>query len=291
METQRANRHNASLQRDGPQRGARFRQRLCLTILVLAALLGATASAQAAAPDTVKGVRFGDHTTFERAVIDLGPGNLSPDYSSSYREGDWVVRVKLPTVDSTLKTGGKGLGRAISRYYVVRTRNTAGGMFVDLHLTDAARSVRIFDLNDPARIVVDVVPGGQLLYPSPAVGPRTVVMRPRAGTEVGPGSFVVSGYGRPFEARGAWLIKDGSGNVVRRGMYATGDWSAAWGAFGFTPGYPPTLSGHRGTLVVGAYSSRDGRFEGISIPLRFEQIRTVSRPVREEQDDGEAQVE
>lgn len=243
--------------------------RINVAVLALAALLGATASAQATTTGTVKDVRFGDHWTFERAVIDLGPGSLAPDYSSSYRKGDRVVRVNLPTVNSTLETDGKGLGKAISRYYVVRDSRESKGMFVDFHLTGAAQSVKVFELKDPARIAVDVTPGAKVLYPRPEATAKAVLMQPRAGKEVGPGTFAVSGYARPFEGHGVWRIKDASGCVVRRGAYATSDWDAAWGAFRFTADYPRNLSGHRGTLEIGEFSSRDGYFEGVSVPLRF----------------------
>lgn len=269
MGTYRADRRSTLPQRNGLKGGARLRWQLSLTVLVLAALLGGATSAQAMTQGTIKDVRFGDHGTFERAVIDLGPATLASNYSSSYRKGGWVVRVELPTVDSTLTTGGKGLNKAISRYYVVRSSRESRGMFVDFHLRGAAKSVKVFELKDPARIVVDVTPGATVLYPRPRATARTVLMQPRAGKEVGPQTFVVSGYGRPFEARGAWRIKDASGSVVRRGTYVTCDWSTAWGAFRFEASYPRTLGGHRGTLEVGGFSSRDGHFEDVSVPLRF----------------------
>jgi hypothetical protein len=249
------------------------RRLACLAILGLMVLALGAAPAQATATDTLQNVRFGDHVTFERAVIDLGhggiPGQIAPTFSSTYRNGDWIARVKLPGVTATSKTDGAGLGRAISKYYVVRSPGTTGGLFVDFHLTGAAGSVHVFKLDNPARIVIDATPGGTTLFPRPATGARTVVTGPRAGNLVGPSTLKIRGYGRPFEASGAWRIKDASGSLVRQGTYTTNDWSATWGSFRFSASYPARLSGGKGTLQVGEFSSQTGRFKGVSIPLKF----------------------
>jgi Immunoglobulin-like domain of bacterial spore germination len=235
--------------------------------------LGATPAQATVETDTVQNVRFGDHVTFERAVIDLGhdgiPGQFAPTFSSSYRSGDWIVRINLPTVTATSKTDGTGLGRAISKYYVVRSPGATKSLFVDFHLTGAASSVNVFKLDNPARIVIDVSPGGTALFPKPAAGAGTVVTKSRASDLVGPGTFTVRGYGRPFEASGAWRVKDASGSVVRQGTYTTNDWSVTWGSFKFSASYPASLSDGKGTLQVGEFSPKDGTFKKVSIPLKF----------------------
>lgn len=246
----------------------------CLAVLALTALPGGAAPAQVAvAADTLRNVRFGDHGTFERAVLDLGTadarGIVAPEYTASYREGDWVIRVGFPAVDNTFRSGGAGLGRAISRYYVVRSGGTARSLFVDVHLTDAAKSVRVFKLDNPARIAVDVTPGGTALFPKPKTGASAVVLQPRASSLSGPSRFTVSGYGRPFEASGAWRVKDSSGRIVSRGTYTTSDWYDTWGAFTFAAAYPVNLSGHTGAIEAGGLSPADGSFRGVAVPLRF----------------------
>jgi Immunoglobulin-like domain of bacterial spore germination len=246
----------------------------CLAIFLglMVFALGAT-PAQATVTDTLQNVRFGDHASFERAVIDLGhdgiPGQFAPTFSSSYRSGDWIVRINLPTVTATSKTDGTGLGRAISKYYVVRSPGATKSLFVDFHLTGAASSVNVFKLDNPARIVIDVSPGGTALFPKPAAGAGTVVTKSRASDLVGPGTFTVRGYGRPFEASGAWRVKDASGSVVRQGTYTTNDWSVTWGSFKFSASYPASLSDGKGTLQVGEFSPKDGTFKKVSIPLKF----------------------
>ena len=210
--------------------------------------------------------RFGDHLTHERAVLDFR-GGAAPEFGWSYKRGDTVVRVRLPETQAASVTGGAGLGRAISHYRVVRSQN--GWLFVDLHLKGAARSVNVFELRSPGRIVVDVTPGGLQTISSPSHANGMYIMSPRVGNAVGPGEFRVSGYGRPFEASGAWRLKDSGGKVVSRGTYTTADWASAWGAYSFRATYPERLSGQRGTLEVGQFSAKDGSFSGASSPVRL----------------------
>ncbi|MEW6637692.1 MAG: Gmad2 immunoglobulin-like domain-containing protein [Actinomycetota bacterium] len=245
-----------------------------LLALVLAVALAPPAAAQTAGvADTLREVRLGDHGYFERAVLDLGTKRTDSQVVPYYRwarvAGQTVVRIQLPTVTNTLVTDGRGAGKGISRYYAVRSAD-GNHLFVDLHLTDTAGPVRVFYLNHPARIVVDVPTGApENPYPEAKFGKRTVLMQPRAGYAAGPGVFTVTGYGRPFEAQGVWRIKDASGDVVRKGTYHTSDWSATWGRFAFSASYPASLSGSKGSLEVGEVSARDGRFQGVSAPLYF----------------------
>lgn len=247
----------------------------CLAVLFVGSLAMGTASAQPVGPaDTVWDVRFGDHGTFERAVIDLGYSDLNvpPDFAPRYRwtmnGGGTIVRVTLPTADSTFTTDGFGLGAGISRYYVVRSLN-GKRLAVEFHLTEAAGTPEVFYLNYPGRIVVDVPTTGQNFRPKPVVGENVVVKQPRAGYTVGPEIFTVTGYARPFEAQGTWRIKDAFGNVAREGTYFTSDWATTWGRFAFSADYPAYLSGQGGTLELGEYSSRDGSFVGTSVPIAF----------------------
>jgi hypothetical protein len=227
-----------------------------------------TKEAEAAPAGGITDVRFGDHITYERAVLDFGasPTGEPPRFSYRYNDGGSVVRVRLPQTRATALTGGPGLGRAFSHYRVVRKQG--GWLYVDFFLKGAARSVNVFSLDDPGRIVVDVTPGGTQLLPNPAQESGTTVMSPRPGSAVGP-EFRVHGYARPFEASGAWRIQDSSGRVVKQGRYSTADWTSTWGAYSFRPGYPASLSGERGTLQVGSLSARDGSFTGVTIPLYF----------------------
>lgn len=244
-----------------------------LSLAFVVMLTMGTASAQTVgAADTIRDVRFGDHGTYERMVIDLGyeevPADFAPNYWWAYNGGQTILRLNLPTVSSAFVTDGFGLGKGISRYYVVRGLNGTR-ISTEVHLTDAAGPATVFYLNYPARVVVDVPLGGQNFRPEPAFGDGVVVKQPRAGHTVGPGVFTVTGYGRPFEAVGTWRILDASGAIAREGVYYTSDWASMWGRFALTADYPAYLSGQSGTLQVGQYSARDGSFEGVSIPLTF----------------------
>ncbi|WP_047866559.1 Gmad2 immunoglobulin-like domain-containing protein [Rubrobacter aplysinae] len=257
------------------QRYTRIPLLATLAAMVLAASAAAiaiqplTKTAEARTAGGVTDVRFGDHITYARAVLDFdaSPTGEPPRFSYRYRDGDTVIRVRLPETRATALTGGQGLGRAFSHYRVVR--QNAGWLYVDFFLTDAARSVNVFSLDDPGRIVVDATPGAVQLLPSPTQANGTTVMAPRAGSAVGPG-FLVHGYGRPFEASGVWRIKDSSGQIVEQGRYTTADWTSTWGAYSFRPDYPATLKGERGTLEVGSLSARDGSFDGAAVPLYFQ---------------------
>ncbi|HET7480660.1 MAG TPA: Gmad2 immunoglobulin-like domain-containing protein [Rubrobacteraceae bacterium] len=248
-----------------------------LTVLLAAVVLalclaGSVPAGAASSADTLLGVRFGDHGTYERAVLDLGmgksPAQFVPYYEWDRINGDTVVRIELPSVDSTMATGGKGLGLSISRYYTVRAMD-GDHLFVDLLLKNNAGPVTVFYLNDPARIVVDVPVNGASSYPPAATGERAVVMRPRAGFSAGPGEVRVKGYARPFEGQGRWRIKNSAGKAVSEGSYRTTDWSTTWGRYRFTASYPDSLSGEEGVLQVGENSARDGSFQGVSVPLAF----------------------
>lgn len=244
-----------------------------LTAVVMALwIVGSVPAGAAPAADTLLDVRFGDHGSYERAVLDLGlgksPAQFVPYYEWDRINGDTVLRVQLPSVDSTMTTDGKGLGRSISRYYTVRAMD-GKHLFVDLILKDNAGPVTVFYLASPARIVVDVPANGANSYPPAAAGERAVIMRPRANFDVGPGEVSVKGYARPFEGQGNWRIKNSAGKVVREGSYKTTDWSTTWGRYRFTAKYPDSMSGREGVLQVGENSARDGKFEGVSVPLDF----------------------
>ena len=223
--------------------------------------------------DTLRNVRFGDHGTFERAVIDLGFDNTTPANSAplySWSDTNEIVRVHLPTVNATAKADGTGLNKAMSRYYVVRASGTwSSSLYVDFHLREVAQTVNVFALDNPARVVVDVTPGGTSLAIGPAISPIAVVTSPLGGSDVGPNLFRVTGYGRPFEPSGIWRIKDSNDDVVQDGNFRSSDWASTWGTFSFAASYPSIISGQTGTLQVGVFSEVSGEFQGASVPIDF----------------------
>ncbi len=217
--------------------------------------------------DGVLAVRFGKHEGFERTVIDLGTGDQAawqvPDWSLSSPAGDGLLRVNLPSVDSTQVSDGTFDSSMLKDFHVVRAPE--GGMFVDI-VSEEAFTYRVLELRKPARLVVDFqsVPGANLSTPPPLVDGNTVVTEPRTATTASE-TLTVSGYSRNPEASNDIIVVDDSGKEIARETVQSNDWTQTWGYFETTLDVP-TFSG-KGKLKVGAASPRDGRFEGVRLRL------------------------
>jgi hypothetical protein len=133
-------------------------------------------------------------------------------------------------------------------------------VYVDVHLTDAAEA-RVTTLDQPARVVVDLRPGGPAL-PEPAPREtRVVVLEPRPGPAAYP--LTVRGYARTFEANVVARMEHG-GEEVFSDFTTASAWADAWGDFSFT-----IEEGPSGLVVlhVGEHSARDGTWEGVAVEL------------------------
>jgi hypothetical protein len=135
-------------------------------------------------------------------------------------------------------------------------------VYVDVHLADAAEA-HVSLLREPARVVVDLRPGGGALPPPPARDARVVVLEPRGGPASYP--LTVTGYSRTFEANVVARLEQGGEEVFETFTTATA-WVDAWGHY--------SLSIPRGpagpvTLHVGEYSARDGSWEGVAVELEM----------------------
>src|SRR5690606_30879585 len=127
--------------------------------------------------------------------------------------------------------------------------------FVDVHLAAAAEAA-VTTLDSPARIVIDLRPGGPAL-PAPATrSTRVVVLRPRPGDATYP--LTVTGYARTFEANVVVRLEY-EGQDVHDDFTTATAWIDAWGHFSFTIPSGPT---GEVTLHVGEHSARDGAWEG-----------------------------
>jgi hypothetical protein len=222
----------------------------------------------AGAADSVLGVRFGVHDGYERAVVDFGLNGgaapAPPVWKLSSPAGDGNARVYLPGVTQTSVTDGSFGGAIMDRYYVVRAAD--GSLFVDFYATDAFR-YRVEGLADPGRLALDYEASvSELGYPQPAFGERTVLTSPRAGAAVG-GAVTVSGYSRNFEARNAIQLLSPTGSVLAETTATSSDWAETWGAFEATLRVPPFEG--TGTLRAGAFSARDGSFDGVEVPVTY----------------------
>ncbi|MGH3144664.1 MAG: Gmad2 immunoglobulin-like domain-containing protein [Rubrobacter sp.] len=217
--------------------------------------------------DTVLGVRYASHDGYERAVMDLGtgedPAQTVPRWSLSSSRGDGLLRVTLPSANATGVTEGRFGEGSLKSFHVVHAPD--GGLFVDYFARKAFR-YRVLEVEDPARLVVDVKPAeAPLKAPLPAEGGETVLVEPRSGARISD-PLIVSGYSRNFEASNTITLADATGEVVARRIVHSNDWSSTWGYFEATLDLPP-FSGE-GALRVGTTSVRDGSFRGVEIPVR-----------------------
>jgi hypothetical protein len=217
--------------------------------------------------DTVLAVRYGVHGNYERAVIDLGTGEVPagtvPKWTLVSPKGDGLLRVTLPSASATCVSDGRFGDGLLGSFHVVRAPE--GGMFVDFFAREAFL-YRVLEIGDPARLVVDFKPtGADLKVPLPAEGGNTVLVDPRSKARISD-PLTVSGYSRNFEATNTIILTDSDGKVLVRRTVLSNDWSSTWGYFEATFDLPPSAG--KGTLMVGTGSARDGSFEGVEIPVR-----------------------
>ncbi len=223
--------------------------------------------------DTILAVRYGVHDDYERAVIDLGtgerPAGTVPEWTLTSSGGDGLLRVDLPSAMTTCVSGGKFGEGLLGSFHVVRAPD--GGMFVDFFTRQPFR-YRVLQMQDPARLVVDFEPVGEILdEPPPAQGGNTVLVEPRPNSIVSD-PLTVSGYSRNPEAANTITLTDPRGGVLVRRNVRSNDRSHTWGYFEATIDLPP-FSG-KGTLKVGTGNARDGTFEGVEVPVRRPQADT-----------------
>jgi hypothetical protein len=214
-------------------------------------------------------LRWDRHDECERFVLDL----LDEDGSPAERAGRVTAEVlrSLGVVRITLQdipTGNHDAtdispdGRLVRSAFVV-TSPDGGSLYVDVHLAGEAEAF-VTTLDDPARVVVDLRPGGGALPQASPMHPRVVVLEPRPGAATYP--LTVTGYARTFEANVVVRLERGGEDLLEDFTTSTG-WLDAWGHYAFT-----IEDGPEGDVIlhVGEYSARDGSWEGVEIPLRME---------------------
>ncbi len=220
------------------------------------------------AADSIRGIRFGKHEGYERAVVDFGsqgaPASQVPLWSLSSPTGEGYARITFPDVDATSVSDETFGGSILDNFYVVRA--PGGGMFVDLFATGAFQ-YRVTELSDPGRLVVDYRPASvDLSFPIPAQSEKTVLFEPRKGEAI-TSPLRVSGYSRNFEASNTVMLMGPSGNVLSRGTAPSNDWLETWGYFEASLEFP-AFEGSA-MLRVGSQSPRDGSFEGVEVPVTY----------------------
>src|SRR5215212_6720777 len=153
--------------------------------------------------DTVLAVRYEVNEDYERAVIDLGtglePAGPVPEWNLVSQEGKGLLRVTLPSASATCVSDGEFGDGLLESFHVVRAPE--GGMFMDI-FTRETFLYRVVELEDPARLVVDFEPKGDLKAPLPAEGGDTVLVEPRPHASISD-PLTVNGYSRNSEAANA----------------------------------------------------------------------------------------
>ncbi|CAN5775879.1 hypothetical protein BH23GEM9_BH23GEM9_25730 [soil metagenome] len=217
----------------------------------------------AASPDSreVTGLRWQAHDGCERFVIDISHGAAAANVTAQVLRDDGVVRITLRDIERAAQeaTDASFNGQLAKGAYVVRSPD-GPFVFVDLHLAAPAEA-HVALLQDPARVLVDLRPGGRPLPSPPVTTQRVVVLGPRHGTASYP--LKITGYSRTFESNVVARLEQNGANVTEQFTTATG-WVDAWGYFTIT-----IRTGPQGpiNLHVGEYSARDGTWEGARLNL------------------------
>jgi hypothetical protein len=216
----------------------------------------------------VEALRWASYDGCERVVIDLG----TEDGAAAERAGVvtaevlrelGVVRLSLREVEYVDPAAtDAGFDGPLATDAFSTWSPDGRWVSVDVHMGDAAEAY-VATVDDPARVVVDLRPGGpQVPGPAPRAG-RVVVLAPRPGTASYP--LTVTGYARTFEANVVVRLEHDGENVYDDFTTATA-WVDAWGHYSFT-----IERGPRGRVVlhVGEHSARDGTWEGVAVELEM----------------------
>jgi hypothetical protein len=213
-------------------------------------------------------IRWEDYEGCERLVMDLvtdddAPADRPGAVTAEVLRDLGVVRISLRDVewvdpDATDASFDGPLARGAYAVWAPEGR----WVYVDVHLADAAEA-HVSTLESPARVVIDLRPGGGAV-PAPAPSEnRVVVLEPRPGAASYP--LTVTGYARTFEANVVVRLERDGQDVYDDFTTATA-WVDAWGHYSFTIDDGPT---GRVTLHVGEHSAKDGTWEGVAVELEM----------------------
>ena len=217
----------------------------------------------------ITGLRAEAHDGCDRFVIDLAtedgdPASGAGDVEAEFLREMGVVRVTLRDVemvhaDATDASFDGPLAGAAYAVWAPEGRWT----YVDLHLSDQAEA-HVFVLQDPARVVVDLRPGGGEIPEPATTTDSVVVLEPRPGDASYP--LTVAGYSRLFEANTVVRLEQ-NGQEVSSDFTTATAWADAWGHYSLTISDGPTGPV---TIHVGEHSARDGTWSGAEIQLNMQ---------------------
>ncbi len=198
---------------------------------------------------------------FEVALVTEGgaPATSAPRTTAEIFPDSGLVRLRFSGgVASTAVTESLIESTLVRQAYVVRGLD--GLMFVDLHLS-ASVGARAIELRNPARVAVELRPGGEPVQVGASLGANVVVTDPARRTVEYP--ILVRGYSRTFEATVmARLSADGS--AIDEYFTTAADWTQTWGEFVLEI---PSGPGGDLSLLVGEESAEDGTIRGVTLEL------------------------
>ncbi len=178
----------------------------------------------------ISGIRWTGYDECERIILEFSAASGAPAVSPPgvgplFIRSAGVLRLQLDQVVASSAVIDQVIDTALVSHAFVVRRSTQE-LFVDLHM-QAPVTIRVTVASGPARIVVDIVPGGTD-YTSPAiVTDDLVVVDPIGGDLIYP--FTVNGYARGRVAPMSVVLATGSDDFVFEGE--VGAQSDAWGAF------------------------------------------------------------
>lgn len=196
-------------------------------------------------------IQWEQHSGCERLVIEFAtaegaPAVEPPTVGSFFIREAGVLRMTLgQPVVATAVAEQLVQSALVDRVFVVRTLD--GGLFVDVHLAQAAFA-RMTTATGPARTLIDLQPGGPDYPASARRSGDVIVVEPVQSTLSYP--FSVTGYLRTGaeEAEGT-VVSLGDGETATAAG-TVGDQSTTWGAFVIL--FPDGPSGRISVNVAGA---------------------------------------
>lgn len=212
----------------------------------------------------ITGMALTPYETCEQLIVELAAASGAPATSLGMTTAELVrrhgvVRVHLdPSVTDTTVSDIVFESALVDRVYVVR--DTDESLFIDVHLAGAAVA-RFTEISSPARLVVDLAPGGSEIIG--AEHTDFIVVMP-LDTLVAP--ITIEGYGRTFEANViARARRDGV--LIAETFTTSTDYLETWGWFELSlePGTTGAIE-----LFVGEDSARDGEEQGVYLEIIIE---------------------
>jgi hypothetical protein len=225
---------------------------------------GGTGAGDAVRTGTITLARQGDCRRVTLALFgaDGGVARASGHATASFDRASGLVRIPLPARIAEVTQADTALSDAsVAAVYVVHGLQKR--FFLDVHLARPVLAAA-HALDDPARLFLDLAPGGSALPGPAARAKNVVVIEPRAGVASYP--LVIRGYARTFEANVVAVAYPEIDTVATTVHATAADWATTWGEFEMT--IPKGAPG-RIRLFVGEYSAKDGTPIGVMIPLEM----------------------